>query len=169
MKTLIALSIAGLVASTGTMAAAADAVRAEVHDRSGTTVGEVTATGTPSGRVILSIALSDLPPGLHGVHIHETGDCSAEDFTSAGGHLAGDASHGVLSEDGPHPGDLPNLTVAADGSATVEYFSPDLDIDRDLLDADGAAFIVHSGSDDYSSQPSGNAGERIACGVFAAE
>lgn len=167
LTTLIAATGALTLISLGA-ANAAELARSDIQDREGNSVGDVTVEATASGRVVLKINLNSLPDGTHGVHIHETGDCSAEDFTSAGGHLAHDASHGVGSEAGPHPGDLPNLTVHDDGAAQVEYFSADLNIDGDLLDEDGAAFIVHSEADDYQSQPSGAAGDRIACGEFIA-
>ncbi|WP_172960944.1 superoxide dismutase family protein [Oceaniglobus roseus] len=129
--------------------------------------GTVTLYDTASGEVLVSIDLAGVPAGSHGVHIHETGDCSSDDFKSAGGHLAGDKEHGVRSGNGPHPGDLPNATVGDDGTLTVDYFKTGLDMES-VMDDDGSAFIVHSGADDYESQPAGNAGDRIACGVFEA-
>ena len=107
-----------------------------------------------------------MPEGVHGVHLHETGDCSASDFKSAGGHIRGDQNHGILAEGGPHPGDMPNMTVGADGILKADVFLSTLDMDSMIMDDDGAAFIVHSGADDYTSQPAGDAGSRIACGVF---
>jgi Cu-Zn family superoxide dismutase len=138
---------------------------AEVTDTQGATLGDVRVEQTASGQVLVSIALDGLPEGPHAMHIHETGDCSAEDFTSAGGHLAGGAEHGVMVEGGPHPGDLPNISVAASGAATADVFKSDLTLDL-MDDDDGAAFVVHAGSDDYESQPAGDAGDRIACGTF---
>ncbi len=143
------------------------AATASVSGVDGAKLGEVTLTDTASGVVLVDIDLSDLPPGLHGVHLHETGDCSADDFTSAGGHISGDAEHGVMSANGPHPGDMPNATVAEDGTLKLQVFLTDISMDEMINDDDGAAFIVHSGEDDYSSQPSGDAGDRIACGAFS--
>ncbi len=142
------------------------AARAAVTDREGTEIGTVTVNETESGMPMLIVALSGLPEGTHGIHIHETGDCSADDFTSAGGHVAGDAEHGVFASGGPHPGDLPNAIVGSDGDLNIEIFDPLLRIDEMILNDDGAAFIVHAGADDYTSQPSGDAGDRIACGAF---
>ncbi|MCR8827658.1 superoxide dismutase family protein [Pseudosulfitobacter koreensis] len=130
--------------------------------------GTVGLNNTLSGRTLVQIDLSGVPEGVHGVHLHETGDCSAPDFTSAGGHIAGDQMHGVLAENGPHPGDMPNMTVGADGVLKADVFLELLDMESMIMDGDGAAFIVHSGADDYTSQPSGDAGSRIACGVFMA-
>jgi len=141
---------------------------AEITGRDGTDHGTVTLEATPSGIVHVTLALEDVPAGEHGVHIHETGDCSADDFSSAGGHVAGDATHGVMTEDGPHPGDLPNVHVPDSGELTVEYFDARLDLEEHVFDGDGTAFVIHSGPDDYESQPSGASGDRIACGVLQA-
>lgn len=138
---------------------------AEVSGADNDISGSVDIQPTASGVMMVTIDLSGVPAGEHGVHIHETGDCSAADFKSAGGHLAGDAKHGVMVEGGPHPGDLPNATVGEDGMLKVSHFNERLTAEQ-LSDEDGAAFIVHSGADDYESQPSGAAGSRIACGVF---
>lgn len=128
--------------------------------------GTVTLTPTASGETMVDIDLTGVPAGEHAIHIHTTGDCSAPDFTSAGGHLAGDKSHGVMDAAGPHPGDLPNIVVSESGVFKATHFNALLTPDL-LDDADGAAFIMHVGTDDYTSQPAGDAGDRIACGVFA--
>ncbi|MDO5642219.1 MAG: superoxide dismutase family protein [Paracoccus sp. (in: a-proteobacteria)] len=162
-----ALILAGL----GAAATAQDApdtgpapLVAHVAGPDGTPMGEVHATPTPSGVMHLTIRLTGLPEGTLGVHIHETGAC-APDFGAAGGHLADGRPHGIGAEGGPHPGDLPNLHVPASGEITVEYFAPLLT--RELMtDADGSAFIVHEHADDYATQPTGDAGGRLACGVF---
>ena len=109
--------------------------------------------------------LGNLSEGVRAVHIHETGTCEGPTFESAGGHLAGGRAHGAHSPEGMHPGDLPNVTVAPDGTVKVEFFKADLTMDE-VMDADGSAFVVHTGEDDYTSQPSGDAGDRLACGVF---
>ncbi|MGR3436784.1 MAG: superoxide dismutase family protein [Shimia sp.] len=140
---------------------------ADVADRDGAALGTVTVAQTPSGMMHITVDLRDIPEGVHGIHLHETGDCGAADFSSAGGHIAGDRAHGIMAANGPHPGDLPNAHVQQDGRIMVEHFNHLLAASM-LTDADGAAFIVHSDPDDYTSQPSGDAGERIACGVFAA-
>jgi superoxide dismutase, Cu-Zn family len=163
-KTAVATAIAAIMVSASSVAAAE--VEAGVHNTDGELIGAVRLADTPSGLVSVVIELTNVPAGVHGVHFHETGDCTAEDFSSAGGHIAGAASHGILSEDGPHPGDLPNVTVAEDGNVQTEFFLADFSIEEYLRDDDGAAFVVHAGLDDYESQPSGNAGDRIACGVF---
>ncbi len=133
-------------------------------------VGTVTFQSTRSGMLRVIVELTDLPPGTLGFHVHETGDCAiADSFASAGGHYAADASHGVESEDGPHPGDFPNIHVAENGVVKVEFFTDRLSLgdgENPLMDEDGSAVVVHSGPDDYTTQPSGESGDRIACGVI---
>ncbi len=169
LRLTLAAAALALPAAAPAQTTAYAAATAALVDATGADAGTVTLTGTASGQTIVHVVLKGLPPGVHAIHIHETGACDAPDFESAGGHLAGQAEHGVLSPNGPHPGDLPNVTVAADGTADVTYFNAILAIATQVLDTDGSAFIVHSGEDDYTSQPSGDAGNRIVCGVFTAD
>lgn len=134
-------------------------------------IGTVTMKATPSRLLHVIIEMTDLPPGPHGFHIHETGQCSVEDgFESAGGHYAGDKEHGIESGNGPHPGDFPNVNVGQDGVLKAEFFTDRLSLEESgenpLLDEDGSAVVIHASPDDYASQPSGEAGDRIACGVL---
>ena len=137
------------------------------------------ANGVPAGtaqlygngtEVSISIALAGLEPGVHGVHLHTTGSCVAPDFTSAGGHLnPTNNQHGTQNPAGAHLGDLPNATIGASGTGTV---SATLRGTRDqilsaIYDADGTAVVVHATADDYRTDPSGNAGSRVACGVLS--
>ncbi len=133
--------------------------------------GTVTMTETASGAILVVLEAGGLPEGTHGFHVHETGSCdSADGFKSAGGHLSGGLSHGVNTPDGPHPGDLPNVHVQADGAIKAEFFTYGFSMgdegDVRIFDEDGSAVVIHSNADDYSSQPSGDAGDRIACGVL---
>ena len=139
---------------------------ASVTDAEGAPRGSVVAAPTASGVMLLTITLEGLPPGIHGAHVHETGTCTHPDFKSAGGHIAGEHDHGVMAEGGAHPGDLPNLHLTEAGSIEIELFAPGLTPEM-LTDADGAAFVLHAGPDDYIGQPAGNSGDRIACGAFA--
>jgi Cu-Zn family superoxide dismutase len=138
---------------------------ATLHDAEGTEVGTATITERPDG-LFVSMTVHDMTPGEHGAHIHTTGDCSATDFTSAGGHWnPGNTNHGKDSEaPNPHAGDLPNLEVAESGGGILEAGSSGTF--DELFDDDGAAIVIHADPDDYKSQPSGNAGDRIACGVI---
>ncbi len=144
-------------------AAAGATARVEVKDQKGQSVGEVTLTETPHG-ILVKGTLSNLPPGEHAIHVHEAGKCEAP-FQTAGGHLnPNKKKHGVLVAEGKHEGDLPNLHVAADGKVQFDHFAHGLKM-KDLQDQDGAAIVVHASADDYTSDPAGNAGDRIACGV----
>lgn len=132
----------------------------------GADVGSVLITETASGvmHFVLDISEGALPAAQQGLHIHETGLCEGPTFESAGGHMAGDREHGVHSANGPHPGDLPNITMGSAGALHVEYFLPGVLMDQ-ILDEDGSAVMIHADVDDYASQPAGNAGDRIACAV----
>ncbi|WP_299651472.1 superoxide dismutase family protein [uncultured Jannaschia sp.] len=139
-------------------------VTGELVNAEGANIGSVSIFETPSGLVRVNVQGTELSAGGHGVHMHETGECEG-DFTSAGGHIAGDMQHGLV-EGGPHPGDLPNGFVEDDGVMSYEAFTDRISIEEQLLDEDGSALIVHSGADDYVSQPSGDAGGRVACAVL---
>ena len=114
----------------------------------------------------------NMPPGVHGAHIHEVGSCQAPDFTSAGGHWNPlGKQHGRDNMAGPHMGDMPNLIVGQDGTGTLELLVNGATLvggAEPILDDDGAAIVIHQGPDDYRTDPSGNSGARVACGVIAA-
>lgn len=115
----------------------------------------------------LAIGVSGQTPGAHGIHLHTVGACDAPDFASAKGHLNPDGrQHGSANPAGMHQGDIPNLEVGADGTASVSLpLSSTLDLAQ-LFDADGTALVIHAGADDYRTDPSGNSGGRVACGVL---
>jgi superoxide dismutase, Cu-Zn family len=125
------------------------------------------ATATALGETVtISLNVEGLPPGEHGVHVHMTGACEAPSFESAGAHWnPATQPHGLEDPPGQHAGDMPNLTVAANGTGTLDYQLVGGMFDG-LLDADGSAFVVHAMPDDQMTDPSGNSGDRIACGVF---
>lgn len=121
-----------------------------------------------SGALRVTVEVSGMSPGLHGVHVHTTGKCDGPDFASAGGHWNPTAhQHGSMNPAGPHVGDLPNVSVGANGKGRVAFTLPGTY--EGLLDEDGAALVVHAGPDDLKTDPSGNSGGRIACGVFEAQ
>ncbi|WP_040309230.1 superoxide dismutase family protein [Asticcacaulis biprosthecium] len=134
--------------------------------------GTLTLTATPDG-VLLRVDVKGLTPGWHGLHFHEKGACADEKFASAGGHVHGDTpvTHGLLAIGHNDAGDLPNIYVAADGTGAAEVYSNLItaqtkDKRPAIFDADGTAVVIHSMADDYTSQPIGNAGPRVACAVI---
>ncbi|CAA9301386.1 MAG: Superoxide dismutase [Cu-Zn] precursor [uncultured Gemmatimonadetes bacterium] len=143
---------------------------APLMDAQGRNVGTVTATQR-GGNVHVQVAATGLPAGTHGTHLHEAGICAAPGFTTAGGHLNPTGrQHGMRNPNGPHLGDLPNLTVGADGRGSMEAtvagtLTPG---QAPLFDANGTALVVHATADDMVTDPSGNSGARIACVVLAA-
>ena len=145
-------------------------VQVEIIDRQGARIGTATFEQLPGG-VLISIDAAGLPPGERAFHVHEKGFCDeATGFASAGAHFnPGAAAHGLKDAHGPHAGDMPNLFVAADGGLRAEVFNPNVQLSEganSLADADGSALIIHAGADDHLTQPTGNAGERIACAVI---
>lgn len=185
MRTLAALAAAALLcacASSGGHAAhAAPSIaprQAWIVAADGRPVGQATFTEAPAGVLIrLEFSERSLPPGWHGLHVHQHGDCSdfAAGFQAAGGHIGMDhaVQHGLLNPRGPEAGDLPNLFASPAGAYAAEFFSPHLTLSptpirgrEQLLDADGAALIIHAQADDQDSQPIGNAGPRIACAAL---
>lgn len=167
-----ALVLALAACATTSMALQDSSTEATLEDPDGENVGSVTLTPTPHGAHV-EATFQGLPPGTHAFHIHETGSCSP-DFEAAGGHLNGGEAHGILDEDGMHAGDLPNIHVPESGQHRVELFHDGVTIDPEassgegpvVHDDDGSAVVVHEGEDDYTSDPAGDAGERIACGVL---
>ncbi len=142
---------------------------AELRDAKGRAVGNVTLRQTAEG-VALTAELSGAPQGVRAFHIHETGQCEPPAFKSAGGHFnPAKRQHGTKNPRGAHAGDLPNIDVASDGRATAEMTAANVTLSggaNALLDTDGAAVVLHAKPDDYRTDPTGNAGDRIACGVI---
>lgn len=170
-RTLTLAAIASL-ATTGCATtyegAAGEAGSATLVDRAGNTVGAARLY-SQADEVTVSVSLSGLPAGTHAVHLHARGDCSAGDFTSAGGHLNPlGHQHGRLNPQGAHLGDLPNAEVSSAGIGTVSTIlnGSAETVLAQVFDADGTAVVVHEGPDDYRSDPAGAAGSRIACGVL---
>ena len=171
-RPLSALVLASTLLGNG-VASATDHVTLELKDADATVVGRATLTALPGGGVHIDARFDGLSPGTHGFHLHETGSCDAStDFKSAGGHIAAGREHGFLVEGGPHPGDMPNVHVPESGSLHVEIVNTLVSLETEgdgaLLDSDGSALMVHSDADDYTSQPGGKAGDRIACAEIPA-
>lgn len=144
---------------------------AVLYGPDGAVRGTVEAAQMPDG-IRFIIRGEGLPPGMHGVHVHGVGKCTPPDFASAGGHWNPlGRQHGRDNPNGMHMGDLPNLNIGADGKGVLEIVMPGeriADGPNPMLDADGAAIVVHAAADDMKTDPSGNSGSRIACGVFSA-
>lgn len=133
----------------------------------GAEVGRASATEVGGG-LRLTVDVTGMPAGTHGAHVHTVGKCDAPDFASAGGHWNPTSTkHGSMNPQGPHAGDLPNLVVGTNGRGTIGMVLPGATM-AGLLDADGSALVVHANPDDLMTDPSGNSGGRVACGVFAA-
>ena len=172
MKRLVALvaslALAGCAPITQP-ATTNNTASAELVDASGKPAGVATFTQI-SGNVRIVLEAKGLPPGPHGVHIHEVGKCEGPQFTSAGGHFNPEKKqHGMLNPQGAHAGDLPNLTVAGDGSGRLESTTDRITLGAgasSVFDADGSALVVHAAADDFTTDPTGNSGGRIACGVI---
>jgi superoxide dismutase, Cu-Zn family len=141
---------------------------AALDPRSGSTVtGHASFTETSAGVEVL-INVAGATPGKHGVHIHQVGDCSAADAESAGDHWNPDgASHGAPGMRVRHAGDFGNIVVGADGRGELKYLAPDLSVAPGPKAVTGHAIVIHGNADDLTSQPAGNAGPRVACGVIA--
>lgn len=163
-----AVTLAGLIALTGP-ALARDDAKAAMKNAEGQDVGTVTLSESDKG-VTLKLALKGLPSGEKAFHIHETGKCEPP-FKSAGDHYnPTGAKHGKEAEGGPHAGDMQNLKIGEDGSVSLTVVNEMVTLKKgeknSVFDEDGSAIVVHAKADDYKSQPSGDAGDRIACGVI---
>ena len=171
MKPFAALLVfSAALAASAPPAFAVERAQARMIGAKGESLGTVELVETRNG-VWLSGLLAPLPPGEHAFHVHAVGACDpASGFNSAAGHFALDHKHGFKTEGGPHPGDMVNLHVADGGSLMLETFNAGVSLEKgtptSVFDTDGSALVIHAGVDDYETQPSGNAGGRIACGVI---
>lgn len=152
---------------TGAPVAGGASATAMLRTAQGAEAGRATATDVAGG-VRFTFDGMGLPPGTHGIHVHTTGRCDAPGFETAGPHWNPTSmKHGTMNPQGPHQGDIPNLIVDSSGRGTIGATVPGATL-AGLLDADGAAMVVHAAADDLRTDPSGNSGGRIACGVFQA-
>ncbi len=170
--TVVSAAVASKSAPAAVNASDRPAAKAELKNAKGEKIGMAEFYPVDGG-VKMKVQIAGLTAGDKGIHIHEKGKCDAPDFKSAGGHLNPDKKHhGLKNAEGHHEGDLNNLSVNKEGVAKQEFELKGAELQgqgpHSLLPADGTAVVIHAKQDDEKSDPAGNAGDRIACGVIKA-
>jgi len=164
-----ALGLTGLVLAPALVLAGTHATKVELKNAKGESVG--TATLTPASKgVEIAVDAKGLTPGEHAIHVHEAAKCEGPDFKSAGAHFNPDKKqHGLENPAGPHAGDMKNITVGSDGTVKAKVENPHVSLGDDahsVFANGGTALVIHAKADDLKSDPAGNAGDRVACGLI---
>jgi Cu-Zn family superoxide dismutase len=166
---LAVLVTVGFALGSGTVWAVGERAAAPLRNAEGQVLGMAIFTQEAQG-VRISVTVKGLSPGEHGIHIHSVGKCEPPDFLSAGPHFnPTNKKHGLTNPEGPHAGDLPNLVVGEDGSAVYEHITDRVTLtpgELSLFDEDGSSLVIHAGPDDQMTDPAGNSGARVLCGVI---
>jgi superoxide dismutase, Cu-Zn family len=169
MKTIKIIAAAASLLILAAAPASAQTAKAALKSTDGKDVGTVELAQTPAG-ILLKVSVKGLPAGEHAFHVHAVGKCEPP-FDTAGGHFnPGSKKHGLLASDGPHAGDMPNFHIPQSGELVVEVLNVAITLERgkahSVFGPNGTAIVIHAGVDDYKTDPAGNAGRRIACGVI---
>lgn len=161
------LTVIAFFSLIGTTGLSAQMKHVDLTDAKGTNVGMAMISPAKGGGVSIDLTLKGLPPGEHGIHLHEVAKCEPPSYKSAGAHFnPGKKKHGLSNPEGPHAGDMPNFTVTAKGTAQTTITNKNVTMDAGANSILGTALVIHSGPDDGKTEPSGNAGTPIACGAI---